>query len=701
MPYYTGTDIGGTFTDCVVMDDQGRMTVTKTPSSPENFAEGLIDALGEAASSLDLSIEDLLANTRLFSHGCTVATNALITRNGAKVGLITTRGFEETLRIMRGSAYCQGLPPEDWYRKSQNERPFDIVPLDRIEGVTERVDSRGNIAVRLNEEEVRSAARELVEEKGCEAISIAFLWSFMNPEHERRAEEIVQELYPDLYVDASHRIIPTLGEYERFSTTAINSYLRPGVERYVLDLAERLKKQSLEAPPLLMQANAGLLPFLEAAKEAVRVLHSGPTGGLIACRIIGSLIGSENIITSDMGGTSFDISIISQGSINYTVRSYHERQVVAAPMADIESIGAGGGSVAHIQDGIMKVGPQSAGMSPGPVCYGRGGTEPTVTDANVALGYLNPDNFLGGKMRLDKEAAERAIRKRLAEPLGTSTVEAACGVLRIVNSHMSDAIRFHAVQRGYDPRDFDLFIFGGAGPAHAVAIGEELEARAVIVPLSGLATVLSAFGIVNSDVLRFYQSSFSMPFPPPDIAALERIYGEMEDRGISDLVSHGFDSEKISVARSASMRYHLQVTDVDIDLPSKELDEDTAGEVVEAFDRRYADLYGENAGFKEAGRDMISQFVRAVARTPKGKIEARPLDGESPSAAHRGQRRAFFAGAGDFVETDIYDGELLNPGNIVRGPAILEMSGTTVVIAPDYRARLDQYRNVFLERSRP
>jgi N-methylhydantoinase A len=701
MPYYAGTDIGGTFTDCVVMDDEGRLTVTKTPSSPENFAEGLIDAISEAASCAELGLETLLSDTRLFSHGCTVATNTLINRNGARVGIITTRGFEETLLIMRGSAYCQGLPPKAWYMKSQNERPFEVVPLDRIIGVTERIDSRGNVAVRLNEEEVHRAARTLVEGKGCEAISIAFLWSFANPEHERAAADIVRALYPDMYVDTSHEVVPMLGEYERFSTTALNSYLRPGVESYVVDLAERLRKHKLAASPLLMQANAGLLPFLEAAKEAVRVLHSGPTGGLIACRIIGSLIGSENIITSDMGGTSFDISIIWRGTIDYTVRAYHERHVVATPMADIESIGAGGGSIAYIHDGIMKVGPQSAGMSPGPVCYGRGGAEPTVTDANVVLGYLNPDNFLGGRMPLDKEAAENAICNRLAEPLGLSTVEAACGILRIVNSHMSDAIRFHAVQRGYDPRDFDLFIFGGAGPAHAIAIGEELEAKSIIIPLSGLATVLSAFGIVNSDVLRFYQASFSMPFPPPDIGGLERIFRELEERGASDLQSDGFDPASISVARSASMRYHLQVTDVDVDLPDKELTEQTALEVVEAFDRRYADLYGENAGFKEAGRDMILQFVRAVAQTPKGKIEPRPMDGESPSAAHMGHRRAFFLEPGDFVETDIYDGESLNPGNIVTGPAILEMAGTTVVIAPGYQGRLDEYCNIVLERGRP
>jgi N-methylhydantoinase A len=490
MAYCIGTDIGGTFTDCVVMDDLGRITVSKAPSSPENFADGLINVLEEAASSMDLPVEELLSGARLFSHGCTVATNTLITRTGARVGLITTRGFEETLRIMRGSAYCQGLSPEDWYRKSQNERPFDVVPLDRIQGVTERVDSRGNVAVRLNEDEVREAARALVDEMECDAISIAFLWSFMNPEHERRAGEIVEELYPDLYVDASHRIIPLLGECERFSTTTLNSYLRPAVERYAVDLTKKLEKRKLAAAPLLMQANAGLLPFRTAAREAVRVLHSGPTGGLIACRIIGSLIGSSDIITSDMGGTSFDISIISKGRIDYAVRSYHDRQVVATPMADIESIGAGGGSIAYMDDGVMKVGPRSAGMAPGPACYGRGGTEPTVTDANVALGYLNPDYFLDGKMRLDKRAAERAIDERLAGPLGVSMSEAACGALRIVNSHMSDAIRLHALQRGYDPRDFDLFIFGGAGPAHAIAIGEELEARSIVIPLSGLATVI-------------------------------------------------------------------------------------------------------------------------------------------------------------------------------------------------------------------
>jgi len=696
--YFIGTDTGGTFTDCVVMDAEGKITIAKAPSTPKNFALGLMDVLGAASKVRGCSLNELVSNARTFMHGCTVATNTLINHNGAKVGIITTRGFEDTLSIMRASGTVQGLPVEAWYHKSHNPKPFEIVSQDRIIGVAERIDKNGTVVVPLNTEDVENAVRVLVDEKKCEAISICFLWSFINNSHEVRAREIVQKLYPDIYVDCSHEIVGLIGEYERFSTTIINSYLRPEVEKYVSDLKGRLSDAGMNCELLMMQASGGCLPDLEAARRAVSIIGSGPTGGVLAGKIVGQLIGEENIITTDMGGTSFDISIISNGEISYTRKSFHERHAVGVPMADIESIGAGGGSIAYIEDGIMKVGPRSAGMDPGPVCYGKGGTEPTVTDANVVLGFLNPEYFLGGEMKLDRKAAELAIKERLSDPLGISVIEAASGIFKIVNAHMADAARFHALQRGFDPRDFAILAFGGAGPVHAASFSEEMGSKSVIIPLAGLSTVLSAFGICNSDIVRFYYSSVGMPFPPDDVEVLNKVYEQMETEGVRELSSFGFTKDEIEIIRSAGMRYHLQLTDIDVPIPGGKIDEEVAAKIMENFDARYAELYGENAGFKEAGRDMISQFSRVVGRTPKGKVETVKLYPPDPSCGFKGKRKVYFPQVEKFMEASIYDGDVLVPGNIVSGPSILEMLGTTVVVPPGWKARYDEYRNVHLER---
>jgi N-methylhydantoinase A len=697
MGYYIGTDIGGTFTDTVVMDEEGQLSISKVPSTPLNFAQGLTDGLMTAAENRSVTAEEMLGRSRLFIHGCTVATNTLINHSGAKVGMITTRGFEDTMEIMRATSLVQGLPVEAWYHKGRNPKPFPVIPRDRVVGVKERVDWKGAEVVILSADEVRSAADFLIKEKGCEALAVCFLWSFVNPEHELEARKIINEAFPDIYVDCSHQIVGLIGEYERFSTTVLNSYLRPEVEGYVSDLEGRLDELGLGARLLVMLANGGSLYGMEAAHHAVSMVGSGPTGGVLAGKLMGELIGDEDIITTDMGGTSFDISIIARGEIHFTKKSTHERHAVGVPMAEIESIGAGGGSIAYIEDGIMKVGPRSAGMDPGPVCYGRGGTEPTVTDADAVLGFLNPEFFLGGKMPLDKEGAERAIKQKLADPLGISTVEAASGIYQIVNAHMADAIRFHALQRGYDPRDFTIFAFGGAGPMHAVGFGEEIGARAIMVPLSGLSTVLSAFGICNSDVVRNYFSSIGMPFPPEDLERLNEIYARMEERGMKEIAADGFEQQDVEIQRSAGMRYHFQLTDVDITVPGGVLDEDKVQRIQEEFDRRYAELYGEHAGFKESGRDLINEFVRVVGRTPKGRMEQEKLEKSDASAARKGERPAYFPSVGEFVNTFIYDGDVLRPGNVVTGPAVLEMTGTTVVVSPGCQARLDPYRNIYLE----
>ncbi len=696
MDYYIGTDIGGTFTDCVILDEIGNIVVGKSASTPPDFEKGLMNALKDAAAQLAQSLPDILGQARLFPHGCTVATNTLINQSGARVGLITTKGFEETLYIMRGSAYCQGLSVEHWYKKPQNERPFDIVPLSRIKGISERIDKSGDEIVALNEREVIHAADYLVNEKGCQAITIAFLWSFINPVHENQAQDVIKEAFPDIQVNTSTEVVSILGEYERFSTAALNSYLRPEVEKYVNNLKEQLKNEKLSAPFLIMQAHGGLTPCDSAARRAVSMLQSGPTGGVIAGKIIGELIGSNNLITADMGGTSFDISLITDGNPHYTTKSYHARHVVATPMVDIESIGAGGGSIAYVENGVCRVGPQSAGADPGPVCYKRGGRKPTVTDANLVLGYLNPDYFLGGKMTLDKGAAEKAITEQIADPLGLELLEAAHGIHRIINAHMSDAARFHLLNRGYDPRDFDLLLFGGATAIHAVGIGEDLNGKSIIIPLAGLATVLSAFGIVNSDVIRTHSASTPLVLIPENTDALESQFQTLEKQGIEGLITDDFKQESILLERIASIRYRRQLTEVDVELSSESLSKTGIEELIERFDRRYADLYGKNAGFKEAGREVINEFVRAIAKTPKVKLKEKESGISDISYTLKEERIAYFGEKG-LIPTNIYDGDQLPANCEVKGSAILEMTGTTVLVPPGYVATFDAYRNIYIK----
>ncbi len=694
--YFVGSDIGGTFTDVVVLDDSGRIAHAKSSSTPPRFEKGLLAALEEAAGGLGATLGTLLSRTRVFAHGCTVATNALVSRKGARVGVITTKGFEETLRIMRGSAYCQGLPVEDWYHKSTNERPFDIVSPDDIIGVVERTDKRGDELAPLDPAEVTSAARQLVE-AGCEAIAVCFLWSHVNPAHEEAASDLIRAEWPDLIVDTSSATIRILGEYERFSTTAVSSYVRPPLQRYVEALGAELRDAGLEHRLLVMQASGGLTPAAKATARAVSVLHSGPVGGVAAALTIAKLTGLDEVVTADMGGTSFDVSVISEGQVRYTNRSFQERHVVAAPMVDVASIGAGGGSIASVAAGKLRVGPESAGALPGPVCYGRGGDVPTVTDANLLLGYVNPDFFLGGKMSISLDDTRRAMEEKVAAPLGMSVEEAAWSVHRVVNSHMVDLTRFYLVQRGYDPRDFIMFVFGGATGLHACRIADELGAKAAMVPLAGLATVLSAFGIANSDVLRVVSAANAMPFPPEDAAGLESLYSGLEAEARADLAEDGFTPEEMASTRAALMRYHLQLTDVEVELPAAALDGPTADEIMKRFDDRYARLYGEEAGFREAGRDLMGESVRAWGRTPKGRIEMSEDGGADPSYARKSDRTCYFGELG-LADTAIYDGDKLQPGALLRGPAVLEMAGTTVVVIPGYTARYDGYRNVWLEK---
>src|SRR5581483_6110297 len=456
-----GVDTGGTFTDLVLLRPDGSVETAKRPSTPGNFAAGVMDVVEQAEDG----DRTLLAEAGYFYHGTTVATNAMITGAGAKIGFVTTAGHRDALPIMRIIGRSAGRSETELKQYSYTDKPQPIVPKPRIKEVFERVDHAGRVVVPLNETSARKAARELVAE-GVEAVGVCFLWSFKNRAHEQRMREIVLEEAPDIHVSISSDIVPAMREYERSATTAVNAYLAPLLTSYLHRLEQELQREGLRSSLFVMQSLGGAMRADDAEQRAVNTLVSGPAGGVIAARYLGSKLGHRNIICADVGGTSFDVALIVDGEPIITSTTDVNQYTLLVPTIDIVSIGAGGGSIAWVDLGRLRVGPQSAGADPGPACYGRAGVDPTVTDADVVLGYVDPTYFLGGEIALDAELAARAIRERVAEPLGMSVAEAAAGIVEIANQHMSDLIRKLTIERGYDPRDFVVYAFGGAGPLH-------------------------------------------------------------------------------------------------------------------------------------------------------------------------------------------------------------------------------------------
>ena len=531
--YIIGIDTGGTFTDVVVMSPSGEVWTAKASTTPDDFSRGVMDALTEAALAVDVDRADLLKQAVLFKHGSTVATNALITRTGVKVGFITTRGFEDTTEIMRAIGRVDGLSEEEIRHATWVTKPEPLVPRERVVGVRERIDYRGEVVVPLSREDVMEAIRKLVDEEGCEAIAVSFLHAWANAKHEDDVRALVQEADPSrkVFWSFGSELAQVAGEYARANTAIINSFLGPTVDSYLGGLQTKLEDGGLEGPFLIMQGNGGVAHRAHATP--VSNLQSGPAGGAIASAYVAGLLGHPNVITADMGGTSFDVGLITEGYWRYAAEPIVERFRMLQPIIDIQSIGAGGGTIARVDEetGRLLVGPQSAGASPGPVCYDAGGEEVTVTDCDLVLGIVDPDYFLGGRKSLNKEKAEKAVEEKIAKPLGLSTVEAAAGVYDIVNSKMSDLIRQQVVRTGHLPEEFIIYAFGGAGPVHAGGFSAELGInRIYIFPTS---PVFSAFGVASADVIhtRVITCQYILPTPARRPERAARHHRERARRG--------------------------------------------------------------------------------------------------------------------------------------------------------------------------
>ncbi|MEN3281239.1 MAG: hypothetical protein V7607_2379 [Solirubrobacteraceae bacterium] len=689
MRYRIGVDIGGTFTDCVSVDEAGRRSISKSLTTHGALADGVLEAVAVNAEQLGLSRGQLLEGTDLFVHGTTVATNAVLTRNGARAGLITTRGHEDAIIIGKVYAKRAGLPERDLVHSSRLEKPVPIIPRELIRGVAERVDVDGDVVVELREDEAIAAIDSLVA-GGVESIAVSLLWSFVNDRHERRLKELLDERAPGVSVTLSHVLAPVLGEYERTATTALNAYVAPKVVGYLEDLERRLRDEGLRDPLLVMQASGGLTSVADAARRPILTLDSGPTGGILGCQYLGRLYGEQNVICTDVGGTSFDVGLILRGEIPTDPDPVVSQYVMRIPKVSVRSIGAGGGSLAWLdQGGLLRVGPQSAGSRPGPACYGHGGAEPTVTDADLVFGYLDPGAFLGGRMALRRDLALQALAT-LGGPLGMEAEQVAVGVFRIINAHMGDLIRKSTIEQGHDPRECVLVAYGGAGPTHAAFYGHEIGAKAILVLADSSA--FSAEGMLTCDITHTEQASrqLTTPLGASELEEMNDQFQVLETRVLEQFAREGVPAADVALARSLGVRYRLQVHTIDVEVDAGALGADTPDRLRGRFAERYGHLYGEGALLTGGALEFERHSVVGTRALEPVPFDALQLGDADASAAIAGEREAYFE-PGGFRPTPVYDGHALRAGNVLAGPAIVQRMGDSVVVPPGYRALVDKY----------
>lgn len=692
-PYLVGVDIGGTFTDCVVLDRKGGITATKAASTPGNFSAGMLDALRVAADRLGLPFDVFCAQISVLTHGTTVGTNALIQRKGARVGLITTRGHEDAIHIMRGSRGVTSRDIAKVVHFPESQKPDPIVPKRYILGVSERVDCFGEVVVPLNEAEAERAVRRLVAD-GCEAIAICFLWSFRYPGHEQRVRELVRRIAPDVFVSCSIDIAPKWGEYERTTATVLNAYIGPVMSRYLSNLDRELKAHGYRQPLQITQCGGGSISVERAMDSPLLTLDSGPVSGVTGSVFFGRMMGVPDIITTDMGGTSFDVGIIAGGQPEYSFVSNVIQYEYFLPKVDIQAIGSGGGSLARVDafGKTLRVGPESAGADPGPACYGKGNATPTVTDADVVLGYIDPENFLGGRMKLDRAKSVTAV-KSVADALGLSLMEAASGIAKIAEFKMADIIRKMTVEKGHDPRDFVLFAFGGAGPVHASVFGSELGVRKVVVPLREIASTWCAFGAAAADILHVYEQ-VDIQASPFDAARVNRVAADLQRRAEAQMAKDGIAPARRKFAFSLDMRHRGQINEVEVQLPAGRLRGDFWEPLRNRFYARYEQLYGRGSSYRDARLEIVTLRVRASAATPRPRLsKARKLVAAVPARAKRGMRAIYWAEPKRTIKTPILDGAALLPGNRVKGPCVVETAQTNVVVHPGRTLRVDAFGN--------
>lgn len=694
MAIYVGTDVGGTFTDLWVSFDDGRSSVFKSPTTKDVLG-GVINAIHDAAAAFGMSFESFCSQIVRFGHGTTVGLNALLTGNAAKTAILTTSGFADTLEIGRLRRQTSGMNEIEYTDSYLRNRFAPLIPRHLVFEVTERIDSNGEVMIPLDEDLARRVINDMAE-AGVEAVAICTLWSTLNPVHELELKKLVYEILPTAFVSASHEISPAVGEYARMSTTAANAALGPLAGRYLSRLEETLRNAGMRVPVLMMTCAGGVLPTSILNDRPAYALFSGPAAGVIGSQAIGEKIGLKNLLTTDIGGTSFDVGVVVDGKPIMRSEIALAGADIRIHSIDVDSIGAGGGSIASVENGELLVGPRSAGANPGPVCYGRGGTEPTATDADLVLGILDANNFLGGRMKLNFDAAWNAIKTKIADPLGIDVIEAAWGIREILDSKMADLLRRVTIERGYDPRDFSLLANGGAGPSHAWMFSEELGLDGFIVP--AVATAMSGYGTGNANLgISSERPVYTRLMNAASVTeeSLAKI-----DRGLRDArvevekqLESAIGNESVEIKSSIAVRYRGQTHHLDVEVSASRFGRSELEQVLASFERQYETLFGAGATFSRAGYELLSVRAAGIASlsSPAAAAVGNPM-------RLIGTRNVTFRDPRKQAETKIYAASYPEAGAVIQGPAIIEYPGQSVVIPPGAMAKADAFGNLHVKK---
>lgn len=681
MAWRIGVDSGGTFTDvCLFEDETGKLDIWKVPSTPDDPSRGIARGVSEGLEQVGATAPAVA----FLGHGTTVATNALIEHKGVLTGLIVTDGFRDLLEIGR-----QKRPS---LYDLHADKPEILVTRDLRFEVAERLRNDGSIEIPLDVNAVRVAARRL-KALGVKAVAICFLYGFLNPVHERAARRVIEEEIPDAFVCTSHEVAPEFREFERLSTATVNAYLGPVMKRYIHRLQERFAALGLTVEPNLTQSNGGVIGFDAAAELPVRTVLSGPSTGVVAAQAIGRMAGYENLITFDMGGTSSDVALLKGGVCKLSGEAEVHGYPIKAPMLDIHTVGAGGGSIAYVDHGgLLKVGPRSAGAFPGPVAYGNGGAEPAVTDANVVLQTLNPVEILGGRMKVRRDLALAAI-ERLAAQLGMNAMDVAQGIISVVTANMAKAIRVISVQRGYDPRDYTLMAFGGAGPLHAARLAKELDIKRILVPR--MPGALCALGLLLTDLRADFAISRLLRLEPASCEAMAAGFAQLEAQAEAWFASERVASERRFIARTVDLRYRGQNYELAVPVQAGVITDET----LDALAAGFAAAHQQRFGFVADGEpvQVVTLRLESGALVSKAQFTADPYEGPSADAARIGNRDVYLPELGGMVACPIYARERLRVGNSFTGPAIIEQMDTTTLVLADMTAYVDPFLNLVLE----
>ena len=705
-------DIGGTFTDCFVVYGK-RIVTAKSPTTHHNLSIGFLTAVKGAARELGLDRDELLGRAEIIRYSTTIPTNTLIQRTGPKLGLITTKGFEDTVTIGRSRQWADGLPVE--YQRGIHyatlKKPVPLVLPEMVAGVDERIDCFGQEVMPLSRENVRNVVQHLVD-SGARGFVVALLWSHMNPAHEQLIRSIIEEEYPEHYLGAlpiilSSEVLPKLGEYPRTNAAILNSYLHQDAAEQLTALGDELRNAGYTKPLVIVHNSGGTGKV--SRTMAYQLYGAGPVAGLLGGVFLSQLYGYKNLILTDVGGTSFDLGLIADGQASsYQYRPVIDRWLVALSTLEVKSIGVGGGSIAHINYSLgnqIEIGPQSAGSMPGPACYGQGGKEPTLTDADVILGYINPKYFLGGRISLGRDRAIDALKNKIAEPLGLDLAESAAAIRKIADANMGAELYKETALKGHDPRDLVLVAYGGAGPTHCCGFASELGVRTILtLPFS---SVFCAFGAATMDIMHTYEKGHRITLDNgfrgeyvPDYTIFNEIVDELQTRAIKDMRGEGFSDRQTQVILELDMKWGTQLNTTRIVSPRLRLEgEKDAKAVCSAFEKEYARLYSSAATYPESGIEVENLLLKTIVQTEKPRFPRHKTNGTNPTNAFKGKREVFWQDVGTFQATRTYERKMLRCGNRIDGPGIIEAEDTTIVLPQGFSYTIDQYLNGVINRT--